>query len=308
MNSLIKSIFIGLIFSFINVYANETKYPDVWYRLYDWPTNVCDMFYTDSNVWKNEPVILLCQEEKHDGRHAVAEGYFSKKQRPVLIIPDKKDVNKCIYIDEKTKKILVQKAYLGKTAWNSRMEAVRKIREKYYFNNEAHDSCFQWKQFDDSFHGDWSVFGISECEPIPDSIKLEDLNHTLLWEKSIIRYYRSDDVIPTVSYKTCEYAHQITSQGGGILSLILPDNTIIVSNYPYTFVVRIKLLDGESKQLPNNLKVINYTDVLKAKQRFKLYLKNNLGSFKYTVNHPEIVENMYRKFTDDFFNNNQGVE
>lgn len=308
-------IFISL---YMGLYAdnsskNKPDYQDTWYRLYDAKHHVFDMFYSNEEFWKDEPVIIIIKDNFNGSNgEGIAEGFFSQKKREILICTDKINVNRRIYTDKKTKKALQQRVVDGYTAWNGRVESGIKLPTGTLFTlNWSENAFFQLKKLYPEKSWNGNFFGESSiCEPMSHSIRFINDSNEIIWEKSVVRYYFQNEETPEsekhnkYSDFLCIYEKQFLSHGGGRLSFILTDNTILVSDYPFTYIVRLNLKDGSTGDLPNNLKVIDQNEVAKAKEKFiPLLHKFDDTKEKWTDDN---VDKLLRIFAEYFFNHPKG--
>lgn len=271
MNSLMKSIFIGLIFSFISVYAKETKYPDVWYRLYDWPTNVCDMFYSDTEMWGNEPVVILCKGDRYSSDFAIAEGFFSKKRRPISIIKNKKGINGILYVDQKTKKVMNQNFQYDPRIPILNYNQNIFLPQGILFLTKK-DILFSWSSYTNheivskDIADETPIITDVVCEPLVYSVQFMNHEQEIIWNKSFVRIYQmGTNLPPKIDTDKCSYYPLLVTDGGASIFLVLSDGTMLISGYPFTYIVRIRIEDGSSKNLPPNLKIIDTKEIIKYK-------------------------------------------
>ena len=270
---------------------------ETWYRLYDWPTQVCDIFFSDEDIWGEEPVLILCNENE-DG--IVAEGFFSQKRRNVVreVQPRRKS----------------QKA--GPTNWQYRYKQTGRVMTKRHLVDPDDINVAAWpddrKRIEYSTHSEmsWPLYvvkknpsgtsdaksggsqesnemtseekqGVDElvsfaCEPLLHSLQLKDSSGSVLWDKLMVRYYREGEIAPPHAFGdgVCGGFEAWLSDGAQPRPFPLPDNTMLVTNYPNTFVIRIRSVDGNSFALPPSLRVIDRDAVnLTKKQMVERYLE-----------------------------------
>jgi len=313
--SILISLYLGLYAD--NSSKNQPDYQDTWYRLYDVKHHVFDMFYSNEEFWKDEPVIIIVKDD-FNGSHGegIAEGFFSQKKREILISTDKVDINRRIYTDKKTKILLQQRVIAGHTAWDGSLASRGSIRleNKILQTNEALESEFLLSKIyekpkDQSLDYYFGMSGL--CEPILNSIKLANDANETIWQKSVVRYYLPNEELPkeattsSLHRRYCEFDWKFFSSSGGYVTLMLADNTLLVSDDPLTYIVRLKLEDGSTGKLPNNLKVIDSQKVIEAKKAFLPYLKTIDLVYKQNSTDAD-YENALRKFAEYFFDQTQG--
>lgn len=241
----------------------ENTYPDVWYRLYDWPIHVCDKFFSDKEIWGDEPVLILCNGNQ---REAVAEGFFSKKRRFISIR------------DQRIRANVTETRYFYK---NTRRMQVRKL-----FPADPGLSYLEFSDgdvlIDEEESGLWWAGEYSrpdrknihppvrhyECQPISKSFARYNQANQFAWAKSVVRYYRKGLPVPPHEYGkgVCDGYKAWLSTGAEDNPLLLADGSLLVSGYPFTYVVRIRGKDGNSKKLPSSLKVIDRQALRNAKE------------------------------------------
>jgi hypothetical protein len=297
MNSLVLVLF--FILSATSAFAAPPQvpkggYPDVWYRLYDWPTHPCDAFFSDEKIWGNEPVLILCNDEKRD---VVAEGFFSRKRYPVTktVVP--------IPNDGKGGRV----NYRYKYKHSGRLMTIRglfsKDARRFASGVELPDGA-KIKTEEGRL---WFFMPYVACEPILYSVKYVGKDGVQqIWSKSVVRYFPQGEQAPLIDNKNCPGTARYWLSQGANPSLLLPDNTVLVTDEREgAFVVRMRLADGESKILPANLKIIDTKNVTKAKQ--SLFRQSDEG--KKTKNRDDITEDVYRGlakyFFTEFFTDNQ---
>ncbi len=250
------------------IQAGET-YPDVWYRLYDWPIHVCDMFFSDKKIWGNEPVLILCNGDKSE---AIAEGFFSKKQREVRRARIGKER---LYLYWPSKKVMTTRhTYkLNDSGANARFEdggrlEVRQERIEMYWGPNAKKSKFDPNDRLSSFPLIWS----SGCEPMQASLRRLDEKGKPLWEKTTTRYYRKGEVPPPNYFLDsgnpgCSgYEAWLSVGADPFLTLQLADDFLLTTSTQATYVIRINSANGMSKSLPENLAVLDMEAVIAAKR------------------------------------------
>lgn len=297
------------------IHADET-YPDVWYRLYDWPIHVCDMFFSDKKIWGNEPVLILCNGDKSD---AIAEGFFSKKRRTVKRA---RLGNERLYLYWPTKRVMAARysynpdeapvqARLKDGSW---IEVLQDRTEMYWgpaakkSRIDPNDKIFTYPLI-------WS----SECEPLQASLRRLDGKGNLLWEKTTTRYYRKGEVPPPnyfldASHPGCGGYEAWLSEGANpFLTLRLADKSLLTTSSQSTYVIRINLNDGMSKSLPPNLAVLDMEAVVAAKREMvDRYLKSIRTAQQSAKDGPDYLtryfeltdpEKVYRELASYFFAN-----
>jgi len=307
-------IFISL---YMGLYADNYPKNETWYRLYDAKHHVFDMFYSNEEFWKDEPVIIIVKDDFNGSNgEGIAEGFFSQKKREILISTDKVNVNRRIYTDKKTKTLLQHKVIAGHTAWDGSLASRGSIRleNKILQTNEALELEFLLSKIYEK-PKDQSLdyyFGMSgSCEPILNSIKLINDTNETIWQKSIVRYYLPNEELPkeattsSLHRRYCEFDWKFFSSSGGYITLVLADNTLLVSDDPLTYIVRLKLEDGSTGKLPHNLKVIDSQKVIEAKKAFFPYLKTiDLVNKRNSTDAD--YETALRQFAEYFFNQTEG--
>lgn len=295
--------------------AGET-YPDVWYRLYEWPVHVCDMFLSDKKIWGNEPVLILCNGDKSDG---VAEGFFSKKRRAVKRT---RVGNKWLYLYWPSKRAMSArytyepndapvKAHFKDGSWLEITSESRTEMHWYGIKKSGTDTNDEIS----SFPLIWS----EGCEPLRRSLKRLDGKGNLLWEKTTTRYYRKGEIPPPnyfldAGHPGCRGYEAWLSEGAEpFLALRLSDDTLLTTSAQSTYVIRIRRDDGMSKSLPPNLAVLDMEAVVAAKREMvERYLHSIRIAKQSAKDGPEFLdryfdftnpEKVYRELASYFFEN-----
>ncbi|MEW6589868.1 MAG: hypothetical protein AB1418_02415 [Pseudomonadota bacterium] len=253
-------------------------YPDTWYRLYEWPIHVCDMFFSDRKIWGNEPVLILCNGDKSE---AIAEGFFSKKRRTVrrtsigaerlyLYWP-----SKTVMATKRTYKLNDSPTNL-RSGDGGRLEVRQERIEMYWGPNET-KSKFDLIDRISSFPLIWSP----GCEPMQASLRRFDPKGKLLWEKTTTRYYRKGEVPPPNYFLNAGnpgcggYEAWLSVGADPYLTLRLADDSVLTTSAQATYVIRINSTNGMSKPLPPNLAVLDMEAVIAAKREMvSRYLKS----------------------------------
>lgn len=278
--------------------VGQQGYPDVWYRLYEWPVHVCDKFLSDKEIWGDEPVLILCNGNQ---REAVAEGFFSQKRHEV--------VREAQRVPNGAKTGFYRK-------WRYRYKQNEKVMEKRYLvpvQNTGwtlvafHDG--RRIEFSEHSEMSWGIYTSSDelmkmgtesanilqernesisverrgigalmdfaCEPLRYSLRLLSPSGQVLWDKLAVRYYNEGEAPPPHhdGNGICGGFEAWLSEGAQRDPLLLADRTLLVDNYPSTFVIRLRLEDGGSGALPPKLRVLDRDAVNRAKQEMvKRYL------------------------------------
>lgn len=238
--------------------TRERNYPDVWYRTYDWPTQVCDKIFSDKKIWGDEPVLILCREGKREG---IAEGFFSGKRYRISI---HRVQGVMTYRYKHNNKPMQERGTIPPKDFISDVKLSDGMQIKYeqeYGLGWDRDAASDRK-------GISPLINPYACEPILKSLARYNREGKLVWAKSVVRYYPKGERPPPHAdgEGICGGYEAWLSDGAEIQPLILADASLLVSGYPFTYVVRIRGEDGGSGALPPMLRVIDRQALRDAKE------------------------------------------
>jgi len=273
------------------------------------------MFFSDKKIWGDEPVLILCNGNKSD---AVAEGFFSKKRH---VVRRARMGNERLYLYWPSKRVMSARyTYKPNDAPikarfkdGSRLEVLQGHRIEMYWSPDTKKSGIDPND-GTSFPLIWS----SGCEPLQASLRRIDGKGNLLWEKTTTRYYRKGEVPPPnyfldANHPGCAGYEAWLSEGADpFLTLRLADDSLLTTSSQYTYVIRIRLKDGESRGLPPNLAVLDMEAVVAAKREMvERYLHSIRIAKQSAKDGPEFLaryfelanpEKVYRELASYFFN------
>lgn len=293
---------IWFIFSHSIVYGqdmtrSQVGYPDIWNRTFEGDYIIFDMFFSDRDVWGEEPVVIL-KNLKAERYKAVA--FFSGKNLDIyaerLNAACRKNLfNRYFYSNNKKE---MSRIYLApqeyktpqegcgykeemsdgnRLAWqkesllqNGRLKSILlpptikdSIRDKWN-QGEADSNYFDFLK---DFQRVYTTIGESEsnCEPMNVHLVRFDKDKNVVWSKTLVMFFPLHEQAPDQYNDLCVSKKTRIKVAGGPL-LILSDQSILIS--VESEVLRLRGIDGESPPEHSNVYIFDTEEVISAKLDF----------------------------------------
>lgn len=280
------------------------KYPDIWYREYDVrPERVFDVYFSDFDMWGDEPVVILYDLEKEQG-HAL--GFFSGKSQEICSVDFSKGKEKSVKADRhfyySASKREIARRYFPpqmpgdffiNTADGGRLysddfttlgrgeiiaelfpeDIAKKLHEdtKEEIPHSVEDGRkISEKRRTRLRRGEITYAtigsGFNSCEPIGSYLVKSDRSHRIVWAKALVRLYADRDKAPVRDDICGGIFNEKTRISSEVYPrLLLRDGTVLAIGPDA--VVRIRQGDGSapSSAFPKTFRIFDAVDVVKAK-------------------------------------------
>lgn len=256
----------------------DALYSDIWYREFSEPQNIADMFFSDQEEWGNEPVLLLFEADKKNGR---AKGFFSGKSMKVYRIfsPGACSVQQGYqYYYSKNKRKMARKyippqdgcastthLFDGETlskAWDMTLQT-GEMETGLIPEQQRLEILAELAKKEKSNYQTAVSYRPSYCEPLGEHLIKRSSNGNVIWSKSLVRFYPQKKTASTDLEKCDIDTISIESRAGQ--QLLLADGSILV--VAPGSVVRIRQDSGSMplNQMPTTMKILDASDVIQAK-------------------------------------------
>jgi hypothetical protein len=304
---------------------NTKPYPDSWYRSFDRQGEIFDMFFSDPDVWGDEPVVILVKDKTdqvtaigfftgktekafrvfHDGACSVRQGYqyyYAKNKRKMTrkYLPPQ---NVCSVVTS-----LSDGDELA-TAWD--MTLLKGEMEKGLIPEEKRLEIRAdvKSKSENSIYATIGGIGESQCEPVGTHLMKRNQSGKVVWAKSLVRYYPLKSEAPKCAVDSNDACARCGLETIRITSdasprLLIPGGTVLIA--APEAVLRIRQEDGgmPAGSIPKTMRVIDTADVIKAKlelmQQQALAIKQCLKEGKKLKgSEKEKLCVLYRLFPDD---------
>ena len=292
-------------------------YPDVWYRLYEWPLEIQRTTFADPDIWGDEPVLIVGKENSKD---AQAVGFFSGKKRAITItrLPYPKNSKGKVntsdltrYTYKKTGRRMKLFDRFSENRWPHYVsekfpEGTLELVQEYYLSGGEVGDMNHSREDD----GLPAVIGNQGCEPLMVYMRFRNTKDEVVWTKTAVRYYgRHEKLVGNIDPRYCSDFFYWLSTGTGRAVMLGDQTLLLVGGIPATAAVPIRLSDGSTGKLPPNLRLLDMQAVIDAKldllRRYKAELDARGVDRVHIDKSPEQVSRDLAKY---FFDTNKKGE